>query len=99
MVVLTRPDGSRVALNADHVERVDEAPHTLVTMINGNAYVVAEPLDEVVDRVTAYQARVRAERPLRSRSRSARSTTPHLTLAGEPPTPPTGAPAPPAQDS
>ncbi len=87
MIVLTRLDGSRVGVNADQIERLDESPATVVTLTNGNSYLVTESLDEVVDKVVEYQARTRGggapSRPRPSRpARSARSPrTDHLRLA------------------
>lgn len=90
MIVLTRLDGSRLAVNADQIERLDESPATVVTLTNGNSYLVRESLDDVVDKVVEYQARTRGGALSRPRpSRPARSPrgigprTDHLRLAGD----------------
>ena len=57
MIVVTRLDGARFALNDDHIERIDQTPTTLVRLVNGNSYPVLETLDEVVDRIAAFRAR------------------------------------------
>ena len=49
MIMLTRLSGSVFALNADLIERIDSTPDTVVTLVDGKKYVVAEGLDEVVD--------------------------------------------------
>ncbi len=87
MILLTRLDGSRIGLNEDQIERLDETPDTVVTMANGNSYLVTESLEEVVDLVADFQARSRAAGPALTRSRpktAARRTT-HLQLAGDQP--------------
>ncbi|MEZ5245762.1 MAG: flagellar FlbD family protein [Acidimicrobiales bacterium] len=58
MIQLTRLNNDAFALNTDLIERVDATPDTVVTLIDGTKYIVAEPLDEVIDRVVAFRARV-----------------------------------------
>lgn len=48
MISLTRLSGSVFALNPDLVERVDRTPDTVITLVDGKKYVVAEPLEVVV---------------------------------------------------
>jgi flagellar protein FlbD len=77
MVTLTRLTGVPFALNPDLVERVDETPDTVITLVDGTKYLVRESLAEVVEAVTAYRARLLAaagsfesSRPLDSYERS-----------------------------
>jgi len=56
MIVLTRLSGSAFVLNADLVERLDSTPDTVVTLVDGRKYVVAEQITEVVDRVRDWRA-------------------------------------------
>ncbi len=58
MIQLSRLNGERFALNTDLIERVDETPDTVLSLIDGTKYVVAEPIDEVIDRIIAFRARV-----------------------------------------
>jgi flagellar protein FlbD len=60
MVILTRPDGGRMALNAVLIERVEAGPQTVVTLVDGTEHVVAETLHEVVERLQEYTACVLA---------------------------------------
>lgn len=55
MIVLTRLSGSAFVLNADLIERLDSTPDTVVTLVDGRKYVVAEGTAEVVDRVRAWR--------------------------------------------
>jgi flagellar protein FlbD len=48
------------ALNSDLIERVDSTPDTVITVIGGTKYVVAESLDEIVSTVRAHRAEVLA---------------------------------------
>jgi flagellar protein FlbD len=58
MIVLTHLNGPTFALNADLIERIEATPDTVVTLIGGTKYVVAESVDELVDRVRTYRGRV-----------------------------------------
>ena len=60
MVTLTRINGARFALNPDLIERVDRTPDTVITLVDGTKYLVRESLDEVVDAVLDFRARVLA---------------------------------------
>ena len=55
MIVLTRLSGSAFVLNADLIERLDSTPDTVVTLVDGKKYVVAEGLVKVVDLVRAWR--------------------------------------------
>jgi flagellar protein FlbD len=61
MITLTRFSGSVFALNSDLIERVDATPDTVITLVDGTKYVVAEALDEVVAAIRAYRGAVIAE--------------------------------------
>lgn len=58
MIQLTRLNNEQFALNTDLIERVDVTPDTVLTLIDGTKYVVAESMDELIDRVVAFRARV-----------------------------------------
>jgi flagellar protein FlbD len=58
MIVVTRLNGSRFAVNPDLVERVQASPDTTLVLVGGTTYIVRESLDEVIDLIAAYRARV-----------------------------------------
>ena len=58
MIVLTRLNGPSFALNPDLIERVDANPDTVVTLVGGIKYVVAESLDELLARVRDFRGQV-----------------------------------------
>jgi flagellar protein FlbD len=58
MIVLTRLNGTRFALNPDLVERADANPDTTLLMVDGTTYVVTETVDELVERIVDFRARV-----------------------------------------
>ncbi|HZZ66361.1 MAG TPA: flagellar FlbD family protein [Candidatus Baltobacteraceae bacterium] len=63
MIVLTRPNGHALLVNADIIERAEasESPNeTIVTLVNGNVVVVREDLEEIRRRAIEFKARVHA---------------------------------------
>jgi flagellar protein FlbD len=58
MIIVTRLHGGTVAVNCDLIERVEAAPDTVVTLVDGSRYVVRETVAEIVDKVRAFRASV-----------------------------------------
>jgi flagellar protein FlbD len=58
MILLTRLSGSAFALNSELIERVDSTPDTVITLIDGSKYVVAEGLHAVVNAIRYHRAEV-----------------------------------------
>ncbi len=58
MITLTRLTGAQFALNPDLVERVDCTPDTVITLVDGTKYLVSESLQEVIDLVLEFRARI-----------------------------------------
>jgi flagellar protein FlbD len=61
MILLTRLNGPVFALNPDLVERADCTPDTVITLVDGTKYLVAESLPDVVTLIRQYRASVVAE--------------------------------------
>ncbi|MFI2563936.1 flagellar FlbD family protein [Paenarthrobacter sp. NPDC018779] len=58
MIVVTRLNGTRFAVNPDILERIHESPDTHLVTLDGAAYVVRESLVEVVELIAEYRAGV-----------------------------------------
>ena len=58
MIIVTRLHGTSVAVNCDLIERVEAAPETVVTLVDGSRYVVSESVAEIVDKIRAFRASV-----------------------------------------
>ncbi|WP_435745175.1 flagellar FlbD family protein [Microbacterium sp. PMB16] len=58
MIIVTRLDRTRFAVNPDLIERAHASPDTTLHMVDGGVYVVQEGLDVIVDLIVAYRARV-----------------------------------------
>ena len=55
MIKLTRLDGESFVLNAELIRYVERRPDTFVTLTSGDRIVVAETMDQVIERAVQYQ--------------------------------------------
>jgi flagellar protein FlbD len=60
MIKLTRLNGSPIVLNSDLIKIAEASPDTMLTLINAEKLIVREELDDVVERVLGYRARLLA---------------------------------------
>ena len=60
MIIVTRLNGGLFGVNPDLVQRVESAPDTILTLIDGSKYIVEESMAEVISRVTEHRAVVLA---------------------------------------
>ena len=58
MIKVTGLNNKEFILNAEHIEKLEEVPECLITLINGKKYIVLESSQEVVDRVIKYKNRI-----------------------------------------
>jgi flagellar protein FlbD len=58
MIVVTRLNGPQFAVNPDLLQRVESTPDTILTLIDGTKYIVAETMEDVTELVVDYRARV-----------------------------------------
>jgi len=58
MIVVTRLNNSQFAINPDLIERIHANPDTTLVMVDGAKYIVTETMDEVIDKIASYRARV-----------------------------------------
>ncbi|KQX69515.1 flagellar FlbD family protein [Angustibacter sp. Root456] len=58
MIQLTRLNGPGFALNPDLIQRAEATPDTVVTLVDGTKYVVAETVEQLMQRVLTYRASV-----------------------------------------
>ncbi|MFC7788664.1 flagellar FlbD family protein [Microbacterium sp. MAHUQ-60] len=58
MIVVTRLNLTRFAVNPDLIERVQASPDTTIIMVDGARFVVRESLDELIAQITGFRARV-----------------------------------------
>ena len=58
MIDLTAMNNKAFILNADHIEKIEEVPETLITLINGKKYIVLESVEEVIEKVIKYKNKI-----------------------------------------
>jgi flagellar protein FlbD len=58
MVQLTRLNNQPVMVNSDLIKFVEQSPDTLITLMNGEKFMVRENPDEIVKRIVEYRRSV-----------------------------------------
>ncbi|GAA0767653.1 flagellar FlbD family protein [Clostridium subterminale] len=65
MIEVNPLNGNKFILNSNHIEKIEEIPETVITLINGKKYLVKESSKEIVEKVIEfkrkYWANVRLE--------------------------------------
>lgn len=55
MIQLTRLNNTRLAVNSDLIKYVEQAPDTVITLLNGEKLVVRETTEQVIERVLDFR--------------------------------------------
>jgi len=58
MIQLTRLNNHPLAVNSDLIKFVEQAPDTVITLVNGEKIVVRESAQEVLERVVRFRRSV-----------------------------------------
>ena len=58
MINITRLDGSKFVLNCEYIETLEKTPDTVITTTNGKKLVVAESVEEIVEKVIQYKSKI-----------------------------------------
>lgn len=58
MVIVTKLNGARVAVNSDLIQRVEATPDTVITLVDGTKMLVVQSVDTVIDLVRDFRASV-----------------------------------------
>ena len=58
MIILTKLNGQKFALNNRLIETIQENPDTTIKLSNGNVYIVEEPMETVLNMITMYEKRL-----------------------------------------
>ncbi len=58
VILLHQLNGAPFGLNSDLIERAQATPDTVLTLVDGTKYIVAETLEEVVARVQESRASI-----------------------------------------
>ncbi len=60
MIRLTRLNDEEFIINCRQIERVESIPESNIILVSGKHYVVKESIDEIINRVIEYNARIYA---------------------------------------
>ncbi len=55
MIHVTRLNHSRLILNSDLIETIENTPDTVITLVNDRRITVMESADELIEKVRAYR--------------------------------------------
>jgi len=58
MIKLTKLNGSIFFVNPHLIERVEERPDTMITMLSQNQYIVKEKIDEINRLIVEYRKKL-----------------------------------------
>lgn len=58
MIEVTGLDRKKFILNAEHIEKMESVPESLITLVNGKKYLVRESLDEILEKVLVYKRKI-----------------------------------------
>jgi flagellar protein FlbD len=55
MILLKKINSAPIAVNSDLIEFIEETPDTVITLANGDKFVVQEPMSEIIEKVIEYR--------------------------------------------
>jgi flagellar protein FlbD len=58
MIYLTRMNHVPMVLNADLIEHIETTPDTVISLTNGQKYVVLESASDIVDKVIGFRREI-----------------------------------------
>ena len=58
MIEVTGLNQQTFILNADHIEKVETVPETMITLVNGKKYMVLEGIEDVKNKVIEYKNKI-----------------------------------------
>ena len=61
MIRVTRLNHTPLILNSDLIEHMETTPDTVISLTNGQKYVVLEAADDIVEKVVEFRQRLYSE--------------------------------------
>jgi flagellar protein FlbD len=87
MIPLTRLNGLPLVINSDLIKIIENAPDTVISLVNGEKIVVRETSEQILERIVQFRRRVFEGLPLNfsgwTAPRSAAPEAPKPERAGE----------------
>ena len=62
MISVTRINRIPLVLNSDLIEHVETTPDTVISLVNGQKYVVTETPEQLVERIVEFKRRIFGDR-------------------------------------
>ncbi|MFM2126479.1 MAG: hypothetical protein RL328_2930 [Acidobacteriota bacterium] len=62
MIRVTRINQTPLMLNSDLIEHVETTPDTVISLTNGQKYVVTETPEDLLERIIAFRRKIVGER-------------------------------------
>ncbi len=54
MIAVTKINGERIIINAELIRTVESTPDTVIKLVNGDSFMVAETMEQVVELAVEY---------------------------------------------
>jgi len=58
MIQLTRLNGHPLVVNSDLIKLIENAPDTVISLVNGEKIVVHETVEQILERIVQFRRRV-----------------------------------------
>jgi flagellar protein FlbD len=58
MIKLIGLNNKEFVLNAEHIEKVEEIPECIITLLNGKKYLVQGTSDDIIQKVIEYKNKI-----------------------------------------
>ena len=65
MIHLTRINHAPMVLNSELIEHIETTPDTVISLLNGQKFVVQETAEEVIGKVVEFRRRIAGGLPVR----------------------------------
>jgi len=58
VIKVTGLDHKDFIINAEQIEKIEEIPESVITLINGKKYLVTDSLDELLQKIIEYKRKI-----------------------------------------
>lgn len=55
MIKLTGFNNKEIYLNEDHIEKLESVPESVITLTNGNKYIVEDSIEDIIRKIIEYK--------------------------------------------
>lgn len=55
MIVLSKLNGEQFVLNSDFIEKMEETPDTVITLVNEKKYIVRDRVADIISKIVLYK--------------------------------------------